>query len=131
VLDANVHRKEHSVEVKPSYGLTDDQVEAMIQESYERAEEDIRERQVREARLEADTILAAVEKAKDNDAWFALPETERAGIQAAVNELLMVYHSDDHELIRAHIAKLNDATMKLAENMMNTAVRSALKGTKI
>ena len=43
----------------------------------------------------------------------------------------MVYHGDDHLLIRDQIDKLNQATMKLAENMMNTAVRGALKGTKI
>src|SRR6476660_7540273 len=55
--------KEHSVDVKPSYGLNDEQVEAMIRESYEKAEEDFRERQVREIRVEADAILAAVDKA--------------------------------------------------------------------
>ena len=56
--------KEQSVEVKPSYGLNDDQVEAMIRESFERAEQDLTERQVREARLDADTILRATERAK-------------------------------------------------------------------
>ena len=56
--------KEHSMDVKPSYGLTDDQVEAMILESYDKAEEDFKERQVREARVEADAILGAVEKAR-------------------------------------------------------------------
>ena len=48
-----------------------------------------------------------------------------------VNELLMVYHSSDHHLIHNHLEKLNQATMNLAENMMNTAVRGALKGTKL
>src|SRR5277367_3926074 len=56
--------KEQSVEIKPSYGLTDEQVERMIQESFEKAEADFKERQVREARVEADTILAAIEKAR-------------------------------------------------------------------
>src|SRR5665213_3129950 len=65
--------KEHSVEVKPSYGLSEDQVEAMIRESFDRAEEDMRERQVREARVEADNIIAATEKAKANEAWKAMP----------------------------------------------------------
>ncbi len=123
--------KEHSVDVKPSYGLTDDQVEAMILESYEKAESDLQERQVREARLEADTILAAVERARQNEAWFDLTGEERAAIDKNVNELLVVYHSDDYLLIRAKIDELNHATAKLAENMMNTAVRGALKGTKI
>ncbi|MEO8131299.1 MAG: Fe-S protein assembly chaperone HscA [Bryobacteraceae bacterium] len=123
--------KEQSVDVKPSYGLTDDQVEAMIRESYEKAEEDFNERQVREMRVEADAILAAVEKAKRSDAFFELEEEERKAIDLTINELLVVYHSDDHHRIHAYVDKLNKVTMKLAENMMNTAVRGALKGTKI
>jgi len=123
--------KEQTVEVKPSYGLTEEQVEAMIRESYEKAEEDLRERQVREARIEADNILAAVEKARSSDAWLELTDEERAAIDAAINELQMVYHSGDHLLIRDRIGKLDNATRKLAETMMNTAVREALKGTKI
>src|SRR6202051_2923890 len=69
--------KEQSVDVKPSYGLTDEQVEQMIQESFEKAEQDFAERQVREARVEADTILGAVEKARRSDAFFELDEEER------------------------------------------------------
>src|SRR5271163_335209 len=123
--------KEHSVDVKPSYGLTDEQVEKMIQDSVEKAEQDFEERQVREARVEADTILAAVEKARRNDAYFELSEEERAAIDKGINELLLVYHSDQHGLIKEKIEQLNQVTLKLAENMMNTAVRGALKGTKI
>jgi Fe-S protein assembly chaperone HscA len=123
--------QEQSVDVKPSYGLTDEQVEAMILESFEKAEEDIQERQVREARVEADNILTAVDKARQNEAWFELSDDERAEIDRSVNELLVVYHSDDHLLIRAKIDEVNRVTMKLAENMMNTAVRGALKGTRI
>jgi len=123
--------KEHSVEVKPSYGLTDDQVEAMILESVEKAEEDFRERQVREARVEADNILAATEKARANDAWLDLDDDERQQVSNAVNHLLLAYHSTDYHLIHSKIEELNEATMKLAETMMNSAVRSALKGTKI
>ena len=123
--------REQSIEVKPSYGLTDQQVEAMILESFEKAEADLRERQVREARVEADAILAATEKAKQNDAWFELSSDERQGIERAVNELLVVYHSDDHGLIRGHIEKVNQATMRLAEMMMDSALRGALRGKKI
>jgi molecular chaperone DnaK len=123
--------KEQSVDVKPSYGLTDEQVEAMILESYEKAEDDLKERQAREARVEADAILGAVEKARQNDAWFDLSEEERGSIEKALNELLVVYHSEDYLLIRSKIEALNTSTLNLAENMMNTAVRGALKGTKI
>ncbi|MDX2178504.1 MAG: Fe-S protein assembly chaperone HscA [Bryobacteraceae bacterium] len=123
--------RETTVEVKPSYGLTDAQVEAMILESITHAEDDFRERQVRESRVEADNILAATEKAKQSDAWFDLSEEERAAVDRAVNELLMAYHSSDHHVIQRYTAQLNEATMALAENMMNTAVQGALKGTKI
>jgi Fe-S protein assembly chaperone HscA len=123
--------KEQSVEIKPSYGLTDEQVEAMILESFDKAEEDFNERQLREARVEADTILAATDKARQNDAYFELPDEERASIERGVNELLVVYHGDDHLLVRSKIDQLNEATQTLAENMMNTAVRGALKGTNI
>ncbi len=123
--------KEQSVEVKPSYGLTDEQVEAMILESLTNAESDIRERQVREARVESDRILGALESAKQSEAWFELPEEDKAAIQTAHNELLLAYHGDDHRLIQAHMDKLDKASLKLAENMMNSAVRGALKGTKI
>jgi len=123
--------KEHSVDVKPSYGLTDEQVETMIRDSIEKADQDFNERQVREARVEADTILAAVEKARRHDAYFELSDDERAAIDRSMNELLLVYHSDQLGLIRQKIEQLNQATLKLAENMMNTAVRGALKGSKI
>ena len=93
---------EQNVEVKPSYGLTDEQVEAMIQESMEMAEADFKERQVRDARVEADRILAAVEKAKQSDAYAgAEPTRRRSRSRRRVNQLLLAYHSDDHLLIRA------------------------------
>jgi Fe-S protein assembly chaperone HscA len=123
--------REQAVEVKPSYGLTDEQVEAMILASYENAEQDFQARQVREARVEADSILLATEKAQSSDAWQELNEEERASIRQATAELQMAYHQEDHELIQRMTENLNSATMKLAENMMNTAVRGALTGTKI
>ena len=123
--------KEQTVEIKPSYGLTDDQVEAMILESFDKAQEDFQERQLREARVEADAILAATDKAKQNDAYFELTDEERSAIERGVNELLVVYHGDDHLLVRSKIDQLNEATQTLAENMMNTAVRGALKGTNV
>jgi Fe-S protein assembly chaperone HscA len=123
--------KEQTVEVKPSYGLTDEEVEARILESIEHAEDDFKARQLAEARVEADAILSATEKAKRTDAYMELSDDDRREINSAVNQLLMAYHHDDHLLIRIQIDLLNRATETLAENMMNTAVRGALKGTKI
>ncbi len=123
--------KETSVEVKPTYGLTDEEVESMIQSSFENAQADLDARQVAEARVDADSILAAIDKAKRSDAYIELPDGDRVRIATSLNQLLLVYHSDDHRLIRAKIEELNHATNTLAENMMNTAVRGALKGTRI
>jgi len=123
--------KEHSVDVKPSYGLTDEQVEAMILESFEKAEEDFAARQVREAQVEADAVLSATERARKEPGYFDLTEAERGEIDRAINELLVVYHSDNHELIRAKIDQLDVATQKLAEIIISGTVGTALKGTKI
>ncbi len=123
--------KEQTVEVKPSYGLTDEEVEARIIESIEHAEDDFKSRQLAEARVEADLILGATEKAKLSDAYMELSEDDRREINSAINQLLMAYHHNDHLLIRVQIDLLNRATETLAENMMNTAVRGALKGTKL
>jgi Fe-S protein assembly chaperone HscA len=123
--------KEHSVEVKPSYGLTDEQVEAMILESYDRAEDDLKERQVREAQVEADAVMAATEKARGTDAYMELTQEEREFLDRSINELLLVYHSGDHVLIREKIDQLDAATQKLAEIIMNEAVGKALKGTRL
>ena len=123
--------KEHSIEVKPSYGLTDEQVEAMIESSIENAEADLIAAQVAQARVEADSILAATDKAKRKPAWNDLTESERIAIDAAVRDLQSVYHSTDHHDINAKIEALNEATRTLAENIMNTGINAALQGTKI
>ena len=72
--------KEAEIEVQPSYGLTDEQVENMILDSFDRAEEDLRQRQIIEARNEAQTILAALEKGKKSAAWGELTTDERQRI---------------------------------------------------
>ncbi len=123
--------KEQSVDVTPSHGLTMEQVEAMYQASIDHAEEDLQAAQVAQARVDADGILLAVDKARRNDAYTELAEDERTRIEDAIRQLQSVYHGSDHHLIREKIDVLNDVTHHLAESMMNTAVRSALKGTKI
>jgi molecular chaperone DnaK (HSP70) len=119
------------MDVKPSYGLSDEQVEAMILDSYDKAEEDFKERQVREARVEADAVLGATEKGCEDSAYSTLSGDERAYIAKAVAELRLAYHSDDHFLIRNKIDQVDHATQKLAEAIMNNAVGKALEGTNI
>jgi molecular chaperone DnaK len=120
--------QEAEIDVQPSYGLTDEQVESMLLESYDYAEEDFRQRQVIEARREADTILAALAKAKNNSAWRELTTEERRKAEALANSLAGLKDGDDYHAIRDAIDTLNQATMRLAELMMDTAVSTALKG---
>jgi Fe-S protein assembly chaperone HscA len=122
---------ETTVEVKPSYGLNDEQVEAMILESYDKAEADLQERQVREARVEADAVVAATNKAREDAVYMTLSETDRLAIDRSINELLVVYHGSDHLLIRAKIEAVDHATQSLAEAIMNSALGKALEGTNI
>ena len=120
--------KEAEIEVQPSYGLTDDQVESMILDSFDYAEEDFRRRQVVEARNEAQTILAALEKARPSPAWGQLTGNEKKQIAKLEDALRSVELEDDYAAIRKAIDALNRATMRLAELMMDSAVRTALKG---
>ena len=120
--------QEAEIDVQPSYGLTDEQVENMLLESFDFAEEDFRQRQVIEARREADTILTALAKGKKNQAWQELSTEERQNAEKLEKALVAVKDNDDYHAIRAGIDALNEATMHLAELMMDTAVSTALKG---
>ncbi len=123
--------KEAEIKVQPSYGLTDDQVESMILESFDYAEQDFAQRQVIEGRNEANTILTALEKGRTNPAWQLLSATEREQIAKLENALRSVMEQDDYQAIRNAVDALNQGTMRLAELMMDSAVSGALKGKKM
>jgi len=120
--------KEAEIEVQPSYGLTDDQVENMLLESFDYAEEDFRQRQIIEARNEAETILTALGKGRQSPAWGQLTSDEQRRIAKLEKALNEVQKSDDYQAIRKAIDELNQGTMRLAELMMDSAVSGALKG---
>jgi Fe-S protein assembly chaperone HscA len=128
--DAHTGR-EQSMEVKPTYGLTDEQVEAMIESAFENAEADFAARQTAEARVDAEAILAAAAKAKTSEAYGELSEAEQRAIARAEADLVESQSSTDHRAIRARIDALDEATRTLAENIMNSAVQGALKGTRV
>jgi molecular chaperone DnaK (HSP70) len=120
--------KQAEIQVQPSYGLTDEQVEGMILDSFDNAEEDFSRRQLIEARNEVATITVALEKGKKSPAWGQLTSHERAQIGKLEKSLAAVNAEDDYQAIRKAIDALNQGTMRLAELMMDTAVSSALKG---
>ena len=116
------------IEVKPAYGLTDEQVETMILDSFDNAEADFAERQMIEARNEADTILAAVEKAPRHAAWQQLSYDEQTQIRLITDELQVLREGGELKALQDATAALDGATRRFAELMMDQAVHSALGG---
>jgi molecular chaperone DnaK len=120
--------KAAQIEVKPTYGLTDEQVESMILDSFDHAEEDFAKRLLIEARNEAETILAAVERAPESPAWPQLSDEERTAIASTRDRLIEVKQGDDLAAIREATVALDQATRHFAELMMEAAVSTAIRG---
>jgi Fe-S protein assembly chaperone HscA len=116
------------IEVKPTYGLTDEQVESMILDSFDHAEEDFAKRLLIEARNEAETILAAVERAPESPAWSELTGEEQAQVFAARDHLASAKLGEDQAAIREATLALDRATRRFAELMMEAAVTTAIRG---
>jgi len=123
--------EQHFIEVQPSYGINDSEIERMLEESIEYAEQDFAERQVIEARTESEAILSATAKALANPQSASLPVEERAKIDSSVAALQESVAGSDYKLIRERIDELNHATEHLAEVLMNSAVSTALEGRKL
>jgi len=123
--------EEHLIEVQPSYGLNDADIERMLEESIEYAEQDFAERQLIEARTEAESILIATSKALANPKAASLSDPERVKVDQSVAALQETVKGTDYKLIRKKIDELNHATEHLAEILMNTAVQTALEGKKL
>jgi Fe-S protein assembly chaperone HscA len=120
--------KEADIEVKPTYGLTDEQVEQMILDSFDYAEEDLHERQVIEARNEAETLLTLVDRAPSNPAWQMLSAEEVTTIAARRAELESAMAGTDYKAIRDGIEAVDRATRRFAELQMGAAVSGAIQG---
>jgi molecular chaperone DnaK (HSP70) len=122
--------------VKPSYGLTDEEVERMLVESFEHAEADFAARLLIEARNEAEAVIHATEKSLRAPEFADVENTElspdeRRKIDSVLAGLKMVLNSTDRETIQKWTHALNDATQHLAEVMMNRSVRAALAGKNV
>jgi Fe-S protein assembly chaperone HscA len=120
--------KAAKIEVKPTYGLTDEQVEGMILDSFDHAEEDFSKRLLIEMRNEAETILTAVERAPKHPAWKLLTGEELAAIDAARIRLIAVKQGTDPSAIHEATLALDQTTRRFAELMMDAAVTTAIRG---
>jgi len=126
--------EQHSIEVQPSYGLDDAEVERILEESIEYAEQDFSERQLIEARNEAEIVLSATEKAlrrEQAEAPGELPAEERRAIDGAIAALREALAGSDYKQVRAFVDVLNQATTPLAERMMNRALATAFEGKQL
>ena len=127
---------EQTIEVKPSYGLTDEEVERMLVDSFEHAEADFAARLLIEARNEAESVMAATEKSLRSPDFSEIDKTdlapgERQKIESVLAGLKMVLNSNDRETIQKWTHALNDVTQHLAEVMMNRSVHAALSGKNV
>ena len=117
--------KEASIEVRPTYGLTEDEVARMVEESFAHAEEDVNARLLIETRTEADTVMTHVDRALAQGARLVSPG-DLGQIQQALRALREVRDGQDRDAIRERTIELNKATERLAEAMMDAALKGAL-----
>ncbi len=119
-----------SLKIKPSYGLTDDAVEEMIQDSIKFAEADIAERLAIEARNEIDALKKSTIKILAEEKG-ALEAKERLEIEQALQHFDTIHDHPDHRVLRKAIEQLNNATKHLAEVAMNHQLKTALENKKV
>ncbi len=118
--------KEKSIEVKPSYGLSEEQVQTMINDSFKYAEQDFKERMLIEARNEAESLLHHTEKAlKEGD--HLLEGEEKKNISEAVTLLKKAISGQDHKRIREEIQRLDQITTPFAKRLMDHRLGESLK----
>lgn len=118
------------VEVKPTYGITDDQVEQMLMDSITHAKDDVAQRMVIEARTEGEQMVYTVERfLQKNSEYLSEPEINQT--QKLVSELKEVLTSGDKDMILKKVDEVNEYTRPFAERLMDQAISSAMKGKSI
>lgn len=122
---------ESHIEIKPSYGLTDKEVEYMLRESMSHAKEDMEQRQLREQQVEAARMIEAVEAALAKDGDQLLNAQERLDIDAALDKVKESVQKNEYRDIKRAIGQLDKASSELAARRMNATIKSALAGHKL
>jgi molecular chaperone HscA len=116
------------IEVKPSYGLTDNEIESMLRASMEHAQGDMQARRLREQQVEADRVLEALQAALQQDADQFLDAEERRAIDAAAETLARARAGDDHKAIKTAIEQLEAASAVYVDRRMNANIQKAMTG---
>ena len=122
---------ESSIQVKPSYGLTDHEIETMLRDSIAHAQEDVNARSLREQQVEADRVIEALVAAlKENGDELLLPE-ERAIIDETMRVLIKTKSGNDVRLIKQAVAQVDKATQEFAARRMNASINKAMTGHRL
>ena len=119
------------VEVKPSYGLSDAEIETMLRDSMAHARDDMQARRLREQQVEADRSVEALDAAFAQDGELFLSEQERAPILAAREHLVALRQGNDYQAIESGIKALEKAAETYVERRMNASIRAAMAGHKL
>ncbi len=122
---------EASIQVKPSYGLTDGEIARMLQDSFSNAGGDKAARALREQQVEAERLLEAVQSALDVDGERLLDADERLAIQAAMDELRSLVAGNDSHAIEQQTKRLAQITDAFAARRMDASVKAALSGRRL
>jgi molecular chaperone HscA len=115
------------ISVKPAYGLGDDEVARMLQDSYQSADRDMLARALREEQVEAERILLATQSALDADGEL-LSSEERASIEALIDKVRALRQGEQHQAIKEAVQALADGTEEFASRRMDRSVRGVLTG---
>jgi molecular chaperone HscA len=119
------------IEVKPSYGLTDSEVEGMLRESIDHAQTDLEARRLREQQVEAERVIVALRSALDADGDRLLNAEERKLIETQLAHMVEISHSDDHLQIKREMEALEKACEFYVERRMNASVTQAMSGHSV
>ena len=123
---------ESSIEVKPSYGLTDNEITQMLQDSFSHARDDMRLRALREQQVEADRMLEDLRAAIDKDGESLLDATELKCLQVALDELQALRESsDDHRQLANQIESVGKTSEEFAARRMDASIKQALAGLSL
>jgi molecular chaperone HscA len=120
-----------SIEVKPSYGLTDNEIETMLRDSIEHAGEDKQLRSLREQQVEADRVIEALEAALAEDGDQLLAADERQLVEQALEAVKTVARADDQKVIKTAIEQLESRCGFYVERRMNQSIQQAMSGHKV
>ena len=122
---------EAAITVKPSYGLSDDEIAGMLKEAYTHAEDDMKARALNEQRVDGNSLMLATRAALEQDGDTLLDAEERAAIESAISSLEQRMAGDDPQAIKRAVEALNESTADFAARRMDASVKKVLRGHKL